>query len=100
MLGKFKLVGWKLPLALHAGVHAMFTLLIVLCFNPVLALPLAALDFAVHGIVDRIKAHPKLGGRFSPDQPKFWWCLGADQFCHHITHYLIIFLVVGGTLWG
>lgn len=20
----------------------------------------------------------------------FWWALGADQFCHHITHYIII----------
>lgn len=20
----------------------------------------------------------------------FWWALGVDQFCHHITHYIII----------
>jgi hypothetical protein len=27
----------------------------------------------------------------------FWWCLGLDQMVHHLTHYVIIYvLVVGG----
>lgn len=24
----------------------------------------------------------------------FWWALGADQFAHHCTHYLLIYLMV------
>jgi hypothetical protein len=24
----------------------------------------------------------------------FWWCLGLDQMAHHLTHYLIIFLML------
>lgn len=94
MLGKFKLVGWERPLAAHAAVHALFTFAIALFFNPILALPLAIFDFAIHGFVDRLKAHPELGGRFKPEQPQFWWALGADQTMHHLTHYAIIFLIV------
>ena len=40
------------------------------------------------------KAHPDLGGKFTNTNPKFWWCLGADQMCHHLTHYTIIYLLV------
>ena len=52
------------------------------------------LDFVIHFTVDRIKAHPDLGGRFKPDNKYFWWCLGGDQMCHHLTHYFIIYLLV------
>ncbi len=69
MLGKFKHEGWKLPLAAHAGVHALFTLGIVLCVpNTTLLLAglLAAFDFVVHFTMDRIKASPNLMGRWKP----------------------------------
>lgn len=26
----------------------------------------------------------------------FWYALGLDQFVHHITHYVIIYFIVGG----
>lgn len=25
----------------------------------------------------------------------FWWCLGGDQMAHHLTHYVIIYLLIG-----
>lgn len=25
----------------------------------------------------------------------FWWCLGLDQTVHHLTHYFIIYLLLG-----
>src|SRR5210317_2218207 len=86
MLGKANTKGWILPLATHAGVHALFTFIIVIvAFQPpyfldtiVLGVILALVDFIVHFIVDRIKASPSLGGRFKPSQPYFWWALGAD----------------------
>lgn len=102
MLGKMQATGWIQPLAAHAAVHAIGTFIItIIVFNPasyldavVLAVTLAIVDFIVHFMVDRIKASPKLGGRFNPSQPYFWWALGADQMTHHLTHYLFIAIIV------
>lgn len=97
MLGKFaeKAKDWVPPLAAHAGVHALLTFVITVLFvGPLAALGLAALDFAVHFMVDRLKASPKLGGRYKPTQPEFWHVLGLDQTAHHLTHYVIIAIVL------
>lgn len=132
MLGKFKpYPDFILPLLAHAGVHGLFTFLIVLCFRgPHLALSLGLMDMTIHFVVDRIKASPDLLGRFEAlsktemkriiknkariarkrldhdyDWEKrtkkklksnvfFWWALGADQMAHHLTHYLIIYLLL------
>ncbi len=69
MLGKFLEKGWVAPLAAHAGVHALFTLLIVLCCpgtTLLLAGLLGAFDFIIHFTMDRIKASSKLMGRWKP----------------------------------
>lgn len=110
MLRKF-LPNWQfvLPLAAHSGVHALFTFLIAMLIKSELAIQLAFFDFAVHFTVDRIKADPGLLGRFkalsakefptaTEEQKKhnnyFWFALGADQFMHHITHYIIIYFLL------
>jgi hypothetical protein len=79
MLGKFKESGWALPLACHAAVHAWFTYFIVLFttfflgyYSPLLAFVLAAFDFAMHFTMDRVKASPKLLGR--------WKALSAGEY--------------------
>lgn len=51
-------------------------------------------DLAAHFVIDRLKASPRLGGRWKPTQPAFWWALGADQMGHHLTHYFIIWAVL------
>lgn len=129
MLGKLKERGWAAPLAAHAGVHAAFTLVIALVVSHGwlgLSLILAAFDFAIHFAMDRIKASPKMLGRFkalsgeqyamykaqvasisagngwsAPNAEKmlrsntyFWWALGLDQMVHHLTHYVIIVVLV------
>lgn len=112
MLGKFKGgTEWILPLASHAGVHSLFTLIIsavALKYASMdsfssgnknsailsIALLLSLFDFIIHFVVDRLKASPKLGGRWKPDSPYFWWALGADQLAHHLTHYVIITYIV------
>ena len=102
MLGKFKLgKDWILPLMSHAGVHFLGTLSIISIFNIFHHVPkslyfLALMDFCIHFVVDRIKASPNLLGRWKPDSRYFWWALGADQFMHHMTHYLIIFMLLRG----
>lgn len=102
MLGKMNATGWIKPLAAHALVHALGTALItVIFFNPaywvdtvLLATVLGTIDFIIHFTVDRIKASPNLGGRWSPTQPYFWWALGADQMAHHLTHYMFIAIII------
>jgi hypothetical protein len=78
MLGKFKGgTDWILPLAAHAGVHAVATILIAclaLMFTgrgegyAAMMLPvyLGLFDFAIHFAMDRIKASPNLLGRYKP----------------------------------
>lgn len=85
---------------------------------------LGALDMLIHSGVDYVKANPSIGGRFaalSKNEMKnilsyiptlgkegveekfgaelksntfFWWALGADQLAHHLTHYLLIWLIL------
>ena len=95
MLGKFKGgTDWIVPLSAHAGVHFLGTTAIAAFYCGWSAIALGVLDFAVHFVVDRIKASPSLGGRWKPDNRYFWWALGADQMAHHLTHYLIIALIL------
>jgi len=95
MLGKFKEYGWVAPLSVHCAVHSLITFLICSYFGFYVAILAACFDFVIHFTMDRIKASPKLLGRYKQDNPKFWWALGFDQMVHHLTHYLIIFAVVG-----
>jgi hypothetical protein len=70
MLGKFKDKGWIKPLSAHCGVQAIFTFLIAataLGWDKdvgLYVLGLSALDFTIHFIMDRIKASPKMLGRY------------------------------------
>ena len=95
MLGKMQATNWIKPLAAHAAVHSLATYIITMYFvGPFIAILFALADFIIHFTVDRIKASPKLGGRFNPTQPYFWWALGADQMAHHLTHYLFIAIII------
>lgn len=102
MLGKFLRTGWVKPLIYHCSTHALSTILIVssVCayFNPFynfinLVLFAGFFDFCIHFITDRIKAHPDLGGKYKPTESKFWNNIGLDQMVHHLTHYVIIYVV-------
>ena len=93
MLGKLNKERWILPLLAHTAVHAFSTLAILLVFAPSLWY-LSILDGVVHLIMDRIKASPNLLNRWGPDKPYFWWVLGLDQTIHHLTHYIVIYLII------
>lgn len=115
MLGKFQAYPkFILPLLAHAGVHAALTFAIAIFFKSVeVAVAVALLDAGIHFVVDRIKASPEMLGRFKPLTKEtyiaavqsndmeaikgntfFWWSLGWDQMMHHLTHYLIIWVLV------
>jgi hypothetical protein len=94
MLGKFR-PGWGFvgPLAAHAGVHGLLTAFLTGLFLPGTLWPVlfGLVDFVTHFVIDRIKASPRLLGRFSDkSKPSYWNCLGADQMAHHLVHYGIV----------
>lgn len=75
MLQKFK--GgreWILPLAAHAGVHALYTTSIaaLVTSNPLFAVSCGFFDFAVHFTMDRIKASPNMLGKYKNIGPAEW----------------------------
>jgi hypothetical protein len=91
ILGKFKdYPEYVKPLAAHCGVQAIGTLILCLLFSWPLWFVL--LDFVSHFVIDRVKASPKLGGRYKPDNPRFWHCLGLDQLAHHLIGILMVYL--------
>lgn len=105
MLGKMKSKDWIKPLASHTFVHAVGTLTIVYWFFALtissfnytyvlISIALGFADFCLHFVIDRIKASPNLGGRWKPNEPKFWWALGADQMAHHLVNYIFIYILV------
>ena len=81
------------PLALHCGIHAFTTLIVVFLVQPSLWW-LAFADFVVHFTMDRIKAGPKYLGRYTDiSKSGFWIALGLDQMVHHLTHIWIIWML-------
>ncbi len=97
MLRKFS-PGWEFvkPLSLHCGVHALFTLVIVLFIAPTLWW-LAAVDFVIHFAMDRVKSGPRYLGRFNDSRKtSYWVTFGFDQMVHHLTHIYIIWVVIQG----
>ena len=112
MQGKGK-AGWDFipPLLAHVLVHAIFTFMIVLSFTRELgfALVLSTFDLTIHFVMDRIKAGPKYLGRFENlaknqfasateselrSNKNSSTALGFDQMVHHLTHFVIIYLVI------
>ena len=88
--------GWDffIPLLLHCGIHAVFTLGIVWWVNKSLWY-LAVIDLIVHFIMDRIKSGPCYLGRFKEiDTAAYWNIIGLDQMVHHLTHLYIIYRLV------
>jgi hypothetical protein len=97
-LNKGQPTGWFWPLTEHAGVHALFTFMIIFGFVTsltsyvitdvqLLAMTAAGFDFITHFATDRWKA-TRPGG---PDTPKFWIYLGWDQMIHHLVGIVIVF---------
>lgn len=67
----------------HAGIHGIGTFLLL---GPVAA----CFDFVIHYHIDWAKMKIGAVKGWKPDNNKFWWALGIDQFAHHITYILLI----------
>lgn len=81
---------WYPDLAEHCLVHMLGTFLVCLpAAGWRFSLTLATLDFLLHFATDRVKAHPRLGGRWTPADKLFWVALGADQMVHHVVNIFL-----------
>ena len=113
MLGKFKpSPDHFFPLLSHSAVHGALTFFICYVFTSALILPLVLglIDTGIHFAADRLKASPKLFGKYKAltksefanatakqrrGNKYFWWALGFDQMLHHLTHYAVIITLIG-----
>lgn len=80
-------------LAVHAGVHAAFTFILVVLFAPKLWW-LGIVDFFVHFAIDRAKAGVTLKQGWTYKNHQYWWAFGLDQEAHNLTHLVYIILIV------
>jgi hypothetical protein len=90
--GKPGMEGYK-ALFSHCGVHAFFTLIIVLIFAPSLWW-LAPVDFVIHSMIDRTKGWLTFQRAWKPSDKIFWWSFGIDQEAHNFTHLAYIIIIV------
>ncbi|MDE1153825.1 MAG: DUF3307 domain-containing protein [Micavibrio sp.] len=86
-------MGGARALGVHAGIHAAFTFALMFLFAPSLWW-LGAVDFVVHGTIDKIKGmvNNKFGWTYKDFQ--FWWAFGVDQELHNLTHLVYVILIV------
>lgn len=90
---------WILPLLAHSWVHGIFSAVILIGFGQTHFVWLAALELAIHFIIDRIKATYKLpegkweGAQKYENLGKYYRAFGKDQLAHYIT-YVVMLLVV------
>lgn len=85
-------------LSLHAGIHASFTLLVVI----VLAAQfwwLAIVDFLIHFLIDKCKAVIVHKMQWTYKDSLYWAAFGIDQEAHNLTHlaYIILIVISSGT---
>ena len=92
--GKGRKHGWLLPLAAHAGLHGIFTFVLMWIYSKsfVVGLICGLIDFSAHFAIDRVKSSPAMFGSYKqPDSKYFWILLGADQAAHQATYLAIVF---------
>ncbi|MEP7240164.1 MAG: DUF3307 domain-containing protein [Devosia sp.] len=80
----------------HAGIHAAFSLVVLLAFGTPLWLvaTLCVGEFALHYCLDFAKVHYSAG--VDPDQhaTRYWGLHGLDQLFHQLTYAAMIFAAV------
>jgi hypothetical protein len=89
--GKAATERWLLPLLVHAFAHAILTLLVAIVLFPRLWW-IAPIELVLHAAIDRAKVIFGRRARLDPTKTEYWWLFGFDQFLHHLTNILIVFV--------
>tara|TARA_Y100001937_G_scaffold92519_1_gene125283 strand:+ start:258 stop:626 length:369 start_codon:yes stop_codon:yes gene_type:complete len=81
----------------HAGLHGIFTYIVLMTFvSPLLSLSLALLDSVLHYHIDYIKSKAWDKANTNPSEQLYWIIHGTDQFAHGLTYFLIVHLLAHG----
>jgi hypothetical protein len=77
----------------HSGIHGIGTLIVLFPFIGAHSLIFAIIDFITHYHIDWAKVNIGRHYDLKPDNSDwFWILLGLDQFLHHVTYFIIIYL--------
>ena len=81
---------------MHSIKHGVATLLIFWWFlsNWPLAVIVGFIDFFLHYHIDWTKININKKYNYTPENPKFWWWLGADQLAHQLTYIFLVWIVL------
>ena len=80
----------------HAGIHAVFSFVVLLiCTTPLaLAAMLLVAEFVVHYALDYAKIHYSKGVHVDTQPRRFWALHGIDQLTHQLTYAAMIYIVL------
>ena len=78
--------------AQHAGLHAVFSVVIFLLLGAplVFILVLCLLEWVVHYHIDWAKARHSEKAQNGPEDAAYWRAFGVDQFMHQLTYVAMI----------
>lgn len=84
---------------LHAGIHALLTILVLAPFVEfTLLLKLAAIEGVVHYHIDFFKSKANRKMDLQIQHNRYWVLLGFDQLLHQLTYIAIICAITNGWL--
>lgn len=83
---------------IHAGIHALGSMLAFLVITPSLRLGVAIVvgEFIAHYHIDWMKERTTRIRQWVFPQAEFWWTFGADQALHQATYVVIAGLLAWG----
>jgi hypothetical protein len=81
---------------LHAGLHCLFTIPVLLILTHSLAIITAVVicEILVHYHVDWIKARTERLRKWTASDHIYWTAFGTDQFIHQVTYIVIVAIVL------
>ena len=81
---------------MHSIKHGVATFIIFWLFlaNWPMAIILGFIDFVLHYHIDWAKININKKYNYTPENPKFWAWLGADQLAHQLTYIFLIWAVL------
>ena len=86
----------KLGGYVHAGIHGIFSVVLLLAFGTPLWLvgTLFVAECVVHYILDFAKIHYSKGVDIDTQPARYWALHGADQLAHQLTYVVMIYVVL------
>jgi hypothetical protein len=84
---------------IHAGIHALGSMLAFFIITPSFGLGLAIVvgEFIAHYHIDWLKENTVKRQQWVFPQAEFWWTFGADQVLHQLTYLAIAAALAWGT---